>query len=220
MLVEEGWVAKVQRIIEKNKKGKEIDKGWTCELIPKALVINTYLVEEQQTLEDLQGALETTQAERAALEEEHSADEAALGTLDKINKAEVTKLNKELKAQQDEEATAFAKITQLWLKLYTKEASLKKDIKAAEAELDKNTLAQYGKLTEAEVRQLVIEDKWLASLYADIQTEIDGISQRLANRIKELAARYGHTLNELDTETQDLEHKVSAHLEKMGLVWN
>ena len=220
MLVEEGWVAKVQRIIEKNKRGKEVDKGWTCELIPKTLVINTYLAEDQQALEDLQGTLETTQAERAALEEEHSGDEAAFGTLDKINKAEVTRLNKELKAQQDEEATAFAKITQLWLKLYTKEANLKKDIKAAENELDQNTLKQYGKLTEAELRHLVVEAKWLTDLYADIQTEIDGISQRLANRIKELAARYEHTLNELDTETRDLEHKVTAHLEKMGLVWN
>ncbi|RXG29881.1 type I restriction-modification system subunit M [Leeuwenhoekiella marinoflava] len=235
MLVEEGWVAKVQRIIEKNNRGKEVDKGWTCELIPKALVINTYLAEEQQALEALQGELETTQAERSSLEEEHSGDDGAFGSLDKINKAEVTRVSKELKAEAQPQQTAMAaepdaaygdklvtdlQVAKKWLKLYTKEANLKKDIKAAEAELDKNTLAQYGKLTEAEVRKLVVEDKWLASLYADMQTEIDGISQRLANRIKELAARYEHTLNELDTETLDLENKVTAHLEKMGLVWN
>jgi type I restriction enzyme M protein len=34
LLVEDGWVAKVKRVIEKNKKGKEVDKGWTCDLIP------------------------------------------------------------------------------------------------------------------------------------------------------------------------------------------
>ncbi|HEA29708.1 MAG TPA: type I restriction-modification system subunit M [Leeuwenhoekiella sp.] len=235
MLVEEGWVSKVNRIIEKNKRGKEIDKGWTCELIPKDLVIKNYLGAEQEALAGLQAELETTQAARAALEEEHSGDEGAFSELDKINKAEVTRLNKELKAESQAKALAMAaeqaasygesqttdfEITRQWLKLYTKEASLKKDIKAAEANLDANTLKQYGKLTEAEVRQLVVEDKWLTDLYTDIQTEIDAISQRLANRIKELAARYEQTLTELDKETYTLEEKVNTHLEKMGFVWS
>jgi type I restriction enzyme M protein len=65
-----------------------------------------------------------------------------------------------------------------------------------------------------------VEDKWLASLQAAIQTEIDAISQRLTSRIKELADRYEHTMGELDEKTQGLEDKVAAHLENMGLVWN
>ena len=87
-------------------------------------------------------------------------------------------------------------------------------------ELDELTLAKFKTHTEAEVRILVVEDKWLASLQAAIQTEIDAISQRLTGRIKELAERYENTMGELDNKTQGLEEKVSVHLENMGLVWN
>ena len=65
-----------------------------------------------------------------------------------------------------------------------------------------------------------MEDKWLASLQAAIQTEIDAISQRLTDRIKELADRYENTMGELDSQTQGLEEKVATHLENMGLEWN
>ena len=53
-----------------------------------------------------------------------------------------------------------------------------------------------------------------------IKGEIDHISQRLTNRIKELAERYETPLTQIDKEVEDLESKVNAHLEKMGFVWN
>jgi type I restriction enzyme M protein len=34
------------RIIEKDKKGKEKDKGWTCDLVPKALIVARYFATE------------------------------------------------------------------------------------------------------------------------------------------------------------------------------
>ena len=52
LLVEDGWVAKVKRVIEKNKKGKEVDKGWTCDLIPNELVVNLFLAQEKKELDD------------------------------------------------------------------------------------------------------------------------------------------------------------------------
>ncbi len=64
LLVEDGWVATVKRVIEKNKKsGKETDKGWTCDLIPKQFVINKYLATEQQALIDMEATIESIQAE-------------------------------------------------------------------------------------------------------------------------------------------------------------
>ena len=106
------------------------------------------------------------------------------------------------------------------LKLFTEDAALKKQVKAKEAELDDLTLKQFGRLTEPEVRTLVVDDKWIASLSALMQSEIDAISQRLTGRIKELANRYENTLGELTTSTKALEENVSTHLEKMGLVWS
>tara|TARA_R110000751_G_scaffold84717_5_gene169341 strand:- start:17143 stop:19566 length:2424 start_codon:yes stop_codon:yes gene_type:complete len=223
LLVEDGWVAKVKRVIEKNKKsGKETDKGWTCDLIPKQLVIDKYLATEQQALNDMEATIESLQAEITGYEEEHAGEEGLLNdaTTDKggITKTTITSFIKENKNNTDEkEAVALAKTV---LDLFTKEASLKKALKAKEAELDNLSLAKFKTLTEAEVRTLVVEDKWLASLQGAIQTEIDAISQRLTGRIKELAERYENTMEELDSQTKTLEEKVADHLENMGLVWN
>ena len=48
----------------------------------------------------------------------------------------------------------------------------------------------YPKLTEAEIKTLVVDDKWLAALDAAIHGEMDRISQALTQRVKELAERY------------------------------
>ena len=222
LIVEDGWTANVRRILEKNNKGKEVDKGWTCDLIPKELIIKKHLSTEQTELNDLHSSLESVQVEISQFEEEHAGDEGLLSeaTNDKgsLTKATVTKFIKDNKTNSDEkEAVELA--TQL-LKLFDKEAELKKTVKTKEVELDQMTLEQFGKLTSNEVREIVLEDKWLSSIKSDIQTEIDGISQRLTTRIKELGERYDNKLGSLAIETEELEARVSEHLQKMGLVWN
>ena len=221
LLVEDGWVAKTKRVLEKNQKGKEVDKGWTCDLIPKQLVIDKYLATEQTELNDLMAKLESTQTEITTYQEEHAGDEGLLSdaTNDKgtITKTTLTQYIKDIKADPAEkEALVLANAL---LKLFTEDAALKKQVKTKEAELDDLTLKQFGKLTEPEVRTLLVDYKWIASLSALIQSEIDAISQRLTGRIKELADRYENTLGELTTSTKTLEVNVSAHLKKMGLVW-
>ncbi|BAV94593.1 type I restriction-modification system, DNA-methyltransferase subunit M [Ichthyobacterium seriolicida] len=222
LLVEDGWISKTKRITEKNKKGKEIDKGWTCDLIPKQLVIDKHLSSEQYELNDLNTKLESTQAEITSYQEEHAGDEGLLSyaTNDKgtITKAMLTKYIEEIKTDPAEKEALT--IANALLKFFTEETTLKKQIKTKEAELDDLTLKQYSKLTETDIRTLVVDNKWIASLSALMQSEIDAISQRLTGRIKELAERYENTLGELTTSTKTLEENVSAHLEKMGLVWS
>jgi type I restriction enzyme M protein len=86
--------------------------------------------------------------------------------------------------------------------------------------LEKKVDAQYGKLSEQDVKSLVIEDKWMATLDADIQTELDRISQALTGRIKQLAERYAQPLPALKDEVELLSTKVDEHLKKMGFAWN
>jgi len=223
LLIEDGWMATVKRIIEKNKKtGKETDKGWTCDLIPKTLVINRFLATAQQAVWDVETALESVQAEVTNIEEEHAGEEGLLSdaTNDKgiLAKSTVTAFIKDNKTNPAEkEAVALANKV---LKLFNHDTELKKELKVKVTALDDLTLNKYKALTEAEVRTLVVDDKWLTSLQTVIQTEIDAISQRLTTRVKELSDRYENTLQELDSHTKTLENKVSAHLEKMGLVWN
>ncbi|MBU2621539.1 MAG: type I restriction-modification system subunit M [Proteobacteria bacterium] len=85
--------------------------------------------------------------------------------------------------------------------------------------LEKNVLCKYKVLSVDEIKTLLIEDKWMATLERDVKTEMERISQRLTGRIKELAERYEATLPALTNEVEALEKKVHAHLKKMGFVW-
>ncbi len=209
-----GWKAETYRIIEKDKKGKEKDKGWTCDLVPKPLIVARYFAKEQAALDQLAAELESVTAQKTELEEEHSGDEGAFAELDKINKANVTARLKEIKG--DKEAKDEAAALKAWLKLANDEADLKKALKDAEAELDAKAYAHYPKLTEAEIKTLVVDDKWLAVLDRDIHGEMDRISQALTQRVKELAERYETPLPRMVNRVTELEAKVNAHLQRMG----
>ena len=43
----DGWKAEAIRVIELDKKGKAKDKGWTCDLLPKPLLVARYFARER-----------------------------------------------------------------------------------------------------------------------------------------------------------------------------
>ena len=62
LIAADGWKAETYRIIEKDKKGKEKDKGWTCDLVPKALIVARYFAKEQEAIDKLAAELESVTA--------------------------------------------------------------------------------------------------------------------------------------------------------------
>ena len=58
-------------MLVKNNKGKEVDKGWTCDLVPKALIVARYFAAEQEAITKLEAELESIAAQMTELEEEH-----------------------------------------------------------------------------------------------------------------------------------------------------
>jgi type I restriction enzyme M protein len=218
ILSADGWVAETYRILETDKKGKTKDKGWACDLVPKPLIVARYFATEQAAIEAKQAELEAITASIAELEEEHGGEEGFLGALEKINKAEVNARLKEIKG--DKEAKEEAAVLKQWLKLNTEEADYKKAIKDAEVALDKLAYAKYPKLTEAEIKMLVVDDKWLTTLAVAVQGELDRVSQTLTGRIRQLAERYATPLPKLVEEVDALSARVEKHLNKMGATWN
>jgi type I restriction enzyme M protein len=217
LIAADGWKAETYRIIEKDKKGKEKDKGWTCDLVPKALIVARYFAKEQAAIDKLAAKLESATAQITELEEEHGGEEGAFADLDKVNKANVTARLKEIKGDKD--AKDEAAVLNDWLKLNTEEADLKKRLKEAEAALDAQAYARYPKLTESEIKTLVVDDKWLAALDAAIHGEMDRVSQQLTQRVKELAERYETPLPQMLGRAAELEAQVNRHLERMGFSW-
>lgn len=214
LIADEGWKAKTYRIIEKDKKGKEKDKGWTCDLVPKSLIVARFFAREQEAIDKLTAELESVTARMTEIEEENSGDEGAFSELDKANKANVTARLKEIKG--DKEAQEEAAVLNDWLKLANEEADLKKRLKDAENALDAKAYAHYPKLTEDDIKTLVVDDKWLTALDAAIHGEMDRISQSLTQRVKELAERYETPMPQMTSRVAELEAKVNQHLERMG----
>ncbi len=62
-----------------------------------------------------------------------------------------------------------------WLELNAEESELKRRLKEAEADLDAKAYTSYPKLTEAEVKTLAVDDKWMAALGAMVHDEMDRV---------------------------------------------
>lgn len=211
------WKAQTYRIIEKDKKWKEKDKWWTCDLVPKDLVIDRYFSNEKNNIEDLKIKLEEAISKMEEMKEEHWWEEWLLEEV--INDWKISKWNiqariKEIKS--DPEYSEELEILKKYLALTDDEADIKKQIKESEEKLDKDLYAKYLVLTEEEIKTLVVDDKWIKQIESWIKWELDRISQRLTQRIKELSERYRNTLSELSKKVDTFTVEVDNHLKKMG----
>ena len=166
LIAEDGWKAQPYRVLEtrKNKDGspgKTMDKGWACDLVPKALLVQQHFAAEQAELDRLAAELESTQAAQAELEEEHSGDDAVFGGFDKVNDAQVKSRIKEIgrTTDNDSDATDERAVLQQWLAWSEQASPLKRRIKALDTALDAKTLARYPTLTADEVKALVVDHK-------------------------------------------------------------
>jgi type I restriction enzyme M protein len=92
-------------------------------------------------------------------------------------------------------------------------------LKTAQEELEVKLDAKYPTLTEDEIKTLVVDDKWLATIAAAVQGELDRVSQTLTGRIRQLAQRYATPLAQLTDQVAALADRVNGHLRKMGTVW-
>ena len=207
-------------------------KKYQTELIPSHLVIARYFAGEKSTIDAKTAELDAITAERDQLEEENSGEEGAFFSLDKINKASVATAlleeqrdaKAELKVAEKPTPIADDEVSEAdvllhWLNLHNRESELKKKLKEAEEALARKVLEKYGALAEDEIKTLGVDDKWLGTLAAAVQGELDRVSQTLTGRIRQLAERYATPLPQLTDEVAALAARVDGHLKKMGAVW-
>jgi type I restriction enzyme M protein len=223
LIAADGWKAETYRVIETKKgkdgkPGKQVDKGWTCDLVPKPLIVAQFYAKEQAAIDQLAANLESVSASMTELEEENSGDEGVFAQFDKINKPAVTARLKEIQA--DKTAKEEIAVLREWLKLSNEETDLKGDLRELHTMLDLLCLAKYPKLNEDEIKTLVVEDKWIAALDKAVHGEMNRISQALTQRVKELTERYETPMPQMIDHVAELESKVNRHLERMGFAWS
>ena len=318
-----GWVAETRRIIEvkKNKAGKvtEKDKGWTCDLIPKPLIVARYFPTQLVQLEEMIATRDAAQSKRIELEEEHGNEDGVLSNVtgktaansarinlimdlfgdvykveassyeklqadletikqnimdlkvsrhfDKMKNAKGTFTQKKVKDRLSEievgeekavllryinfekdkaaknkaikelqkRAEEFVsterlgdpsekefndlKVVENYLEALAVEATAKSKIKIGEAALDQLAYEKYPELTVDEIKALVVDDKWIATLSDKISGEIRQVAGELTRRVQELGDRYATPLPDMEKTASDYEAKVREHLKTMGLSW-
>ena len=208
-LVVDGW-----------EVGKEIEvdkKAWEGRLIPKALLVARYFASEQEAIDALESDLAAVTQDKEQIEEEHGGEEGLMAEA-KTDSGKFTKKSVQDRLKEDLEDDE-QQILDEYMVLVEKEADVKRDLKDAQFALEKKVKAKYKALSEDEIKTLVVNDKWIATLEEGISSEMDRISQRLTGRIKELAERYGMPLPMMEDEVEKLTKKVEGHLAKMGFKW-
>ncbi len=205
LLVQEGWAA-------------VLDGKPNTDLLPPALVIRRYFAAEQAEIEKYDAVREVAARNLEELDEEHGGEDGLLADA-KTDKGKLTA--KSVKERQkaiaaDPEAAEERAVLQQALKAIEAETILGKLVKDTQKALGAKVAAHYARLSREELRTLVVEDKWLATLAADVQSELDRVSQALTGRIRQLADRYAAPLPQLTAEVDTLTARVAEHLKQMG----
>jgi type I restriction enzyme M protein len=237
LIADAGWKAgalprEIRQV--KNKEGKLVwpekegyKKGkrrFKSDLVPAPLLIARYFAAERDAITDCEAELAALEQQLDETREEQSGEEGLLaeviegeGEKQKITAKSVKARLKEIAKDPDyaEERQALEDYSEL----LDQQADSKVKLKTAQEDLEAQLDAKYPKLTEDDIQTLVVDDKWLATIAAAVQGELDRVSQTLTGRIRQLAERYATPLPQLTEELATLAARVDGHLKKMGAVW-
>jgi type I restriction enzyme M protein len=229
LIIQDGWqtAGQLREMVNgSGQKSRETPdfrigrKRYKADLIPPALLVARYFAGEQAAIEELETQKEVAGQELAALIEEHSGEEGLLAeAISEAGNVTKTTLNARLRAinqeaQPDPEELAVLQECKAFMEA---EARTDKKLKAAQEDLEKWLFSKYPRLNEAEIKTLVVADKWQADLASTIQAEIERVTQALAGRVKLLEERYTAPLPQIIEEMIMYSTKVESHLKKMGV---
>ncbi|ADU85417.1 type I restriction-modification system subunit M [Helicobacter pylori] len=204
---------------DKNKKANYLEDPdfvvqktyYKSDLIPKNLIKQRFFKEESSILEELENALNESVANYEEFIEEHSNEEGLFYEL-KVNESV---LKKELKNATDPEDEQILKTALEWLE--AKNKALKMKNKAHE-ELELKAFHQYKKLEIEEIKDLIINDKWLKRLKNALEDKILKRINAFSSALNAIISSYSNSLLELDKEVKESESKVLEHLKDLGLM--
>jgi type I restriction enzyme M protein len=237
LIADAGWVTgiKPREIFQiKNKNNKlewpedeDFKKGkrrFKSDLVPAALIIARYFAAERDAIAALEADISSIEQQLEESREEQSGEEGLLteviegeGDKQKITAKALKARLKEIRNDPDyaDEKQAI----EAYATLLNQCTDAKSRLKETQEVLNHKLESKYTTLTEEEIKTLVVDDKWLATIAGTVQGELDRVSQTLTGRIRLLAERYATPLPQLTDEVATLAARVDGHLKKMGAVW-
>jgi len=191
---------------------------YRSDLVPASLIVTRYLPREKDALARLEVEAEQLEQQLLDLAAEQGEEGGLLeDVVDEAGKMIRKAIGAQLKTLIDtemetDERNALTKAAGLM----DRQAAVKSASKAAREALDAAIAARYADLSEDEIKQLVIDDKWLATMSADLDRELARVSADLTSRVAILTRRYERPLPELEKLVVAAGERVAAHLQDMG----
>lgn len=201
------------------KKAEPKEIGWEGKLLPKTVIERVYFAKEQAEIERAEQIVAESESRLEEFVEENSGEGGVLADYVKeesedLDAKKIAAKLKELKKQKTtgEEFEVLAKYTEL-ATTAKNQAGIVKELNKA---LDESVKNKYAELTEKEIKDLLVKQKWSFDIFEGIKSLYDTTSHKIATRVTELADRYENTLPDLEATVADYETKVKNHLKEMG----
>jgi type I restriction enzyme M protein len=224
----EGWeagkncVRKTKRVKSGKNKGQKKNikglEGLQGQLVPISLMIEKYFAEEQAQIDELNQKINQADTKMDEMEAEHTGEggvfEEAKSEAGNVTLTNIRALIKDYK--DDPSFKEELGILTSYMDIYKQQRKDKKELKKLKKDLEQKLQDKYPTLNTEEVKTMVVEEKWFATIQNNIMQEVESLSQKFASRIQGLAERYQKPLPEIEQQVEELEEKVEEHLDKMG----
>ena len=230
LIASEGWLGAAgprPTIEDRDRKVKETPdlvverRKYKMDLVPPALVAARFFALEQAVVDELEARREAASRELEEFVEEHAGEggplEDAVDGRGRVTRRGVKVRLDAIGEEDDPESGEERRVLLRCLDLIEAESIQGKIVRQQRDVLEERVLRCYGLLTEDEVKTLVVEDKWFASLRAAIDGEVERLTRRLAGRVEDLEKRYDRPLPQIEQEVEAYSAKVGSHLKRMGL---
>ena len=192
MIANDGWTYPEVRAFKQGKGDKKkaiMYDEIVCDLLPVNILLNEYFTKETEEIADLSAQIEQKQSE-----------------LDELLES----------AGEDEDEQNEVKKSVEYKKIEKEKSALNKTLKEKQTSLTDAVVKKYAALTEDEIKMLVVERKWLASVTNGCEALMQNVTHQIASDVTALAERYEATLSDTEAHVKDLEQQVLLSLKEMG----
>ena len=230
LITASGWTAAAQpRSPTQDRMGRAIESPdlvvgrmkYKMDLITPSLLLERFFSEERTALDGLRQQQADAANQLREFMKEHDSEDGPLTHLaddrGTIPPAAVRTRLRRL-SRTAGKAKAEKRPLELYLSLVDAEATTRKGTITAQRELDEQVLARYGTLTENDIKALVVNDKWLPAVRANLHEVLTQAISSLAARLRDLHGRYAVSLQHMAHEARSLDSRVTQHYESLALL--
>ena len=214
MVSRDGW-----KVALRDTKKKSTFEDLECDLLPVSVVVNKFFSADYASILAKRGEVEQLSGEIEALPEENpdAFDEGLYEMLEKVNEANVKKAVAAQKKHAVEADAATVKIWNKYLDLCGKKKEVSKALAAQVDSLTEKVRKKYDAFTADEIRNVVINDKWLQELKGRSEAENKRVCESISSQVSVLYERYAKPLPKINEDIAKLSGEVDGFLNAMGI---